>query len=90
MSANITPDTPAMPPPDGLKSNFVDPPDYYALTLGIGTASMVIMVVSVYMRSYTKAIIMKDFRHEDCESNCSVRMRCSSQLVDCAVIALVR
>lgn len=68
MSMIITPETPAMPPPDGQKSNFTNPPDYYEWTLGVGITSMAIMTIAVYMRSYTKAIILKDIRHEDCES----------------------
>jgi hypothetical protein len=68
MSMTITPETPAMLPPDGQKSNFTNPPDYYEWTLGVGITSMAIMTISVYMRSYTKAIILKDIRHEDCES----------------------
>lgn len=67
MATEITPDTPAMMPPDGMKSNFVDPPDYYKWTLGVGITSMAIMTMAVFVRTYTKAIILKDVRHEDCK-----------------------
>ncbi|KAK0615336.1 hypothetical protein B0T17DRAFT_497692 [Bombardia bombarda] len=58
-------DTPSIPPPPGIVSDFVDPPSYHAVTMGVGIASCVIMTVSVGIRTWTKAVILRDMRHED-------------------------
>ncbi|KAK8926688.1 hypothetical protein VCV18_003149 [Metarhizium anisopliae] len=58
-------DTPALKPPAGIESNFIDPPSLHAWTLGVGTTCMAIMTLAVAIRTYTKAIIIKEMRHED-------------------------
>ncbi|KAG6358121.1 hypothetical protein INS49_014005 [Diaporthe citri] len=61
----IPEDMPVIPPPNGTTSNFDDPPSLYEATLGVGITSMVIMTVAVGIRTYTKAVILKDMKHED-------------------------
>ncbi|EXV01936.1 hypothetical protein X797_004769 [Metarhizium robertsii] len=58
-------DTPALKPPAGIESNFIDPPSLHAWTLSVGTTCMTIMTLAVAIRTYTKAIIIKEMRHED-------------------------
>ncbi|KID84519.1 hypothetical protein MGU_08337 [Metarhizium guizhouense ARSEF 977] len=57
--------TPALKPPAGIESNFIDPPSLHAWTLGVGTTCMAIMTLAVAIRTYTKAIIIREMRHED-------------------------
>lgn len=59
-------DVPALPPPDGVHSNFVNPPSLNEVTFGIGILSLAIMTISVGVRTYTKAVILKEMQHEDC------------------------
>lgn len=93
MATKITPETPAMVPPNGGTSNFVDPPDYFNWTLSVGVSCMEIMTLFVSMRTYTKAVIMKDMKHEDCELR-TMLLGCSDHSTDerkdIAILALVR
>ncbi|KAI0852739.1 hypothetical protein F5Y00DRAFT_272397 [Daldinia vernicosa] len=57
--------TPALEPPPGIQSNFVDPPSFNTATLIVGIISMVTMTLAVGIRTYTKLAIMKDMKHED-------------------------
>jgi hypothetical protein len=65
MSTAIPEDMPAMEPPDGQVSNFDDPPSLHAWTLGVGITCMALMTLAVAIRTYTKAIILREMRHED-------------------------
>jgi hypothetical protein len=35
-------------------------------TLGVGITCMILMTLAVAVRTYTKALIMRDMKHEDC------------------------
>lgn len=66
MATQVNPeDIPAIPPPEGMESNFVNPPSMYPLLLGIGITCMFIMTTAVCIRTYTKLVILKKFNHED-------------------------
>lgn len=54
-----------IPPPEGLESNFVNPPSMHSLVLGLGITCMAIMTTAVGVRTYTKVVILKDPKHED-------------------------
>ncbi len=60
-------DLPAMLPPPGHTPNYVDPETMHPIVLGIGITSIVLMVIAVLIRVYTKAVIMKDMRVEECQ-----------------------
>ncbi|KAH7313956.1 hypothetical protein B0I35DRAFT_280268 [Stachybotrys elegans] len=68
-------DTPAVQPPDGLHSNFDNPPSMHELVLGFTIACACITVACIGIRTYTKAVILRAFKHEDCKRQiCCVRM----------------
>jgi hypothetical protein len=54
-----------MLPPGGEMPNFTDPPSLHRWTLGVGITSMVLMTLAVTVRIYTKAVVVRDVRHED-------------------------
>ncbi|KAI1440296.1 hypothetical protein F5Y02DRAFT_432484 [Annulohypoxylon stygium] len=56
---------PALAPPAGVVSNFVDPFTFYPWILAIGIISMVLMTLAVAIRIYTKAVILRAMKHED-------------------------
>lgn len=58
-------DIPAIPPPEGMESNFIDPASMHPLVLGTGIASMTVMTTAVCIRTYTKMVVFKDVKHED-------------------------
>ncbi|VUC31888.1 unnamed protein product [Clonostachys rosea] len=58
-------DTPAADPPPGVTPNFVNPPSLHSVNVGIGITCLVLMIVVVGVRTYTKAAILRDMRHED-------------------------
>lgn len=58
-------DLPAMPPPPGTESDFSATsllPAVIALYVIVG----IMMIVAVGIRFYTKTIILKDAKHEEC------------------------
>jgi hypothetical protein len=64
----ITHDTPAIPPPDGSAPNFDNPPSLHLPVLGVVVTSIFLTTLAVSVRVYTKAVILKNFKHEDCRS----------------------
>ncbi|KAI1099435.1 hypothetical protein F4804DRAFT_321956 [Jackrogersella minutella] len=56
---------PALQPPAGVVSNFVDPFTFYPWILAIGIITMVLMTFAMSIQIYTKAIILKSMKHED-------------------------
>lgn len=56
---------PALPPPEGMHSDFDSPISMYTTILGLGITCIIILVISVGIRTYTKAVILKDLKHED-------------------------
>jgi Ni/Fe-hydrogenase subunit HybB-like protein len=58
-------DVPALPAPPGIESNFTDPPSLLGWVLGVGITTIVLMVVMVGIRIYTKAKLVKQMHRED-------------------------
>ncbi|KAK8008141.1 hypothetical protein PG991_010692 [Apiospora marii] len=56
-----------IPPPNGVVSNFDNPPSLHKWVLGVGITCMGLMTISVGIRTYTKAFIVKKMTHEDCK-----------------------
>ncbi|KAK3373130.1 hypothetical protein B0T24DRAFT_250336 [Lasiosphaeria ovina] len=56
---------PAMQPPPGQTSNFVDPETLHPIVLGVAIATMIVMTAAVTIRVYTKAFVMRDMRFEE-------------------------
>ncbi|KAK1750506.1 hypothetical protein QBC47DRAFT_393605 [Echria macrotheca] len=58
-------DIPAMQPPAGQVSNFVDPPSLHPIVFGVGLSTMILMVTALGIRIFTKAVLMKAVRAEE-------------------------
>ena len=60
---------PAMPPPDGVASNFTDPCSEADVTLVVGATFLVLATIAVTARLFTKLRIVKKIDIEDCTSS---------------------
>ena len=67
---------PAMPPPRGMASNFGNPESMDAAVLGVAVSTMVLMSIAVGIRIYTKAVILRDMRAEECKMALCVPRLC--------------
>jgi hypothetical protein len=72
---NITYNTPAMQPPGNAKPNFDDPPSLRPWILGLGVTCIVLMMTAVGVRTFTKAVILKSVKHEDCKPKPSLLVK---------------
>jgi hypothetical protein len=59
---------PAMAPPLGQTSNFDNPETMHPVVLGVAIATIALMVIAVAIRVYTKGVIMRDMKVEECQS----------------------
>lgn len=57
---------PAIPPPPGVTSNFVNPANCGRLLVVTGSVLVGIMVVFIAARAYTKTFITRKFFWDDC------------------------
>ena len=58
---------PAGPPPVGVSSNFVDPPNQDAAVIAICTIFLLLVTLAGMIRLNTKSILIRSFEYEDCE-----------------------
>lgn len=59
---------PAMPPPPGMTSNFIDP-DYCGIRLlVVNCVFLPLAVISFAIRSWTRLFVVRSFRIDDCEN----------------------
>lgn len=58
-----------MPPPPGVKQDFVDPPTFAPWVTGVAAATIALMTVAVAIRMYTKVFLLKKVGIEECECN---------------------
>ncbi|KAM7210385.1 hypothetical protein V8F06_014228 [Rhypophila decipiens] len=56
---------PAMVPPPGQTSNFVDPPTLHPIVLTLAISTMTLITLVVTLRIFTKAYVMREFRPEE-------------------------
>ncbi|KAI0468865.1 hypothetical protein F4859DRAFT_186176 [Xylaria cf. heliscus] len=59
-------DVPALPPPEGIISNFDNPPNNNSLGYGILSAMLAIASVVVFLRISSRIMATRRFRFEDC------------------------
>jgi hypothetical protein len=59
-------DMPALQPPPGVKSNFNDPPNHRAMSLGILITCMVTTTLITLTRLYVQMFIVGKLAVEDC------------------------
>ena len=66
---------PALSPPAGVKSNFVDPESRAGTFRAVAYTSLSIMMVFLLLRIYTRARVNRMFGADDCE--CPLCSACS-------------
>lgn len=59
--------TPALEPPEGVESNFVDPPSTHNAQIIIGSICLGICVIAVTLRTFARTMILKKFDVNDGE-----------------------
>ena len=57
--------TPALKPPPGLKSNFLDPEDRGPKFITAATAMITVMVLFYFNRVYTKLVLLRKVSRDD-------------------------
>ena len=67
---------PALQPPDGVTSNFVDPESRAGIFRAVAYTSLSIMMVFLLLRIYTRAVVNRTFGADDCK--CPICSACSS------------
>ena len=66
MAANFSfADFPAMMPPAGHTPNFVNPETMHPVVVAVAITTMVLMTLAVAIRTYTKAVILRDMHLEE-------------------------
>ncbi|KAK1779922.1 hypothetical protein QBC45DRAFT_410361 [Copromyces sp. CBS 386.78] len=58
-------DMPAMVPPEGQMPNFVNPETMHPVVLGVAIGTMVLMVIALVVRIFTKAFLLRQVKIED-------------------------
>lgn len=59
---------PAMSPPAGQTSNFIDPPYIGTKFLVVNCVFLPIAAIALLIRTWTRLFIVRSFRWDDCES----------------------
>lgn len=57
---------PAMPPPDGQKSNFINPTYQGDKFLIVNCVFLPLAVIALVVRIWTRIFIVRNFRSDDC------------------------
>lgn len=66
-------DFPALRPPPGVKSNFVDPPSLVPSAIVVESIFLPLMILAVLTRIFVRAKITKGWGWDDCKIFCSIR-----------------
>ncbi|KAI0509033.1 hypothetical protein F5B22DRAFT_618232 [Xylaria bambusicola] len=59
-------ETGALPPPDGVIPNFVNPPSIHYIHVAVAIAGLATSAIAVTARTYTRAKVIKRFGLDDC------------------------
>ena len=59
--------TPAGEPPPNIQPNFADPPTRVPVVLGISIAFVILAVLCFSIRIFTKLVVVKKWRWDDCK-----------------------
>lgn len=65
---------PAMLPPDGVTSNFVDPYTRGPVITIVGSILIAIMMIFVVVRIYTKTCINRKLHWDDCQTSVELQL----------------
>jgi hypothetical protein len=60
-------DGPALPPPEGMQSNFDNPPSFNTGGYIVVSFCLAISTAFVFIRIYSRAFLTKQFRIEECK-----------------------
>lgn len=60
---------PAMPPPVGMKSNFIDPPTLGPRLAALNAIFLTLMLIVVSGRIYARAIVTHSVGYDDCNAS---------------------
>ncbi|KAI1740020.1 hypothetical protein F4680DRAFT_448630 [Xylaria scruposa] len=58
--------TGALPPPDGVVPNFVNPPSVHYIHIAVAIAAVTTSTIAITARTYTRTKVMKRFGLDDC------------------------
>ena len=57
---------PAVPPPQGLSSNLINPYSTNSHLIVTYSVCLTVVILSVAIRTFTKAYVLREMRVEDC------------------------
>lgn len=81
---------PALKPPPGVKPNFVDPVSLAPAIIAVNVVFLVLMLIALVMRLYTKGILLRNLWWDDRKTVPHIwPRRVLTQTVDFALIAAV-
>jgi hypothetical protein len=66
-TSSIPPDFPALPPPAGVQSNFIDPPSQATALICLNAIFLALMLIVVTVRMYVKGRVLHNLGWDDCE-----------------------
>lgn len=72
--------TPAMPPPPGKTSNFVNPEYQGTKFIVVNCIFLPMAVVALVVRTWTRVFIVRNFRSDDCMFNLQMVCRVGADL----------
>lgn len=75
--AEILATRPGIEPPNGIVSNFDNPPMRNDIGISVVTIFVCLVVVTGLLRLYSRVLVIRVFRLEDCESFLDVRTKTS-------------
>jgi hypothetical protein len=67
MSVMASSISPAMPPPPGQTSNFVNPPYTGTKFVVVNSIFLPLAIIGLAVRTWTRVFIVRSFRYDDCE-----------------------
>jgi hypothetical protein len=62
-------DGPGMEPPEGVTPDFSKPENRPAVAIAVASVCITLVTLSVILRAYSRIIIVKKMRLEDCRSH---------------------
>lgn len=71
---------PAMPPPAGQTSNFVNPEYIGGKFVAVNCTFLPLAVLALGVRTWTRLFVVRSFRWDDCEYE--LRLRCVGQITE--------
>lgn len=85
MMMNPLTQLPALPPPAGITSNFVNPQSQASIIVAACTTCLILVTVISLLRFYTNLVVKKSFKADDSMYLFSSRGEVLKEVVVCAV-----